>query len=660
MEDADSVLGDIKVEEMYALGNAWIQLGDALHERRVAVNGHVDGIGMTGAAGDEARRAWEEGLAPTFDATAEKAWTIGQTINRYADELYKAAEEYAEQLNAAMWADILGVIFGLVLIGLGPILARVMSIISSLLARLIPVVTAIGSRLGTVGGAVVGAAGGAVAGAAVEAGLDIGIGALGAEIAGADFDVTWSVAISAIVGAGFGAHGGGLMGWHYGSGGRSFVPKPTPVGDAPSSVPPGVTPSTVKPMPGSGDGTVPPPSRTPGGDLSLPTPDGLGRGDGSLAPPPSGGRDGVSVKENTPTNSGPGNGRSGDLGMPAQATKTDGSSTAPPPTPLPARGNSGTTETPGSAPRPGPSGRDSVSPPAPQPPVTTHPIGSGDGTGVAPPGGKRPDGPPVAPDSRVTPDSQPGGTPPRNHGSDSPAPSSIRPTGNPDGSNVTGSGNRFGGPTRDLHGQTSPRPEGSSRSVGSDMSAAPRPATRSGPDYDQPAKLDNPPGGKQSGGGKGSDAGEGGLRSSNGGGDVGRLPTSSRPQSSGRTFSPDEAGQGLARHAESRGMSPGEARKWGDQFADARRIGDSVAEQRVQADVHRRLGDIDAERVGKGTVEESPAGEGGLRSSEGGGDVGRLPTSSGPQSSGRTFSPDEAGQGLARHAESRGMSPGEA
>ncbi|MEU5646823.1 hypothetical protein AB0H26_45860, partial [Streptomyces milbemycinicus] len=454
MEDADSVLGDIKVEEMYALGNAWIQLGDALHERRVAVNGHVDGIGMTGAAGDEARRAWEEGLALTFDAAAEKAWTIGQTINRYADELYKAAEEYAEQLNAAMWADILGVIFGLVLIGLGPLLARVMSIVGSLLARLIPIVTAIGSRLGTVGGAIAGAVGGAVVGAGVEVGLDLGLGALGAEIAGADFEVNWTVAISAIVGAGFGAHGGGLMGWHYGGAGRSFVPKPTPGGDAPpASVPPGVTPSTVKPTPGGGDGTVPPLSRTPDGDLSLPTPDGLGRGDGSLAPPPSGGRDGVSVKDSHPTNSGPGNGRSGDLGMPAQATKTDGSSTAPLPTPLPGRGNSRTTETPGSAPQPGPAGRDSGSTPAPQPPVTTRPVGSGDGAGLTPPAGKRPDGPPVAPDSRVTPDSQPGGTPPRNHGSDSSVASSIRPPGNHPGSpnRYDDSVDYVGGPQNNPH-----------------------------------------------------------------------------------------------------------------------------------------------------------------------------------------------------------------
>ncbi|MFD8384654.1 hypothetical protein ACFV2X_40050, partial [Streptomyces sp. NPDC059679] len=573
MEDADSVLGDIKVEEMYALGNAWIQLGDVLHERRVAVNGHVDGIGMTGAAGDEARRAWEEGLALTFDAAAEKAWTIGQTINRYADELYKAAEEYAEQLNAAMWADILGVIFGLVLIGLGPLLARVMSLVGSLLARLIPIVTAIGSRLGTVGGAIAGAVGGAVVGAGVEVGLDLGLGALGAEIAGADFDVTWTVAISAIVGAGFGAHGGGMMGWHYGGAGRSFVPKPTPGGDAPpASVPPGVTPSTVKPTPGGGDGTVPPLSRTPDGDLSLPTPDGLGRGDGSLAPPPSGGRDGVSVKDSHPTNSGPGNGRSGDLGMPAQGTKSDGSSTAPLSTPLPGRGNS-PTETPGSTPQPGPAGRDSGSTPAPQPPVTTRPVGSGDGAGLTPPVTRRPDG------SRVTPpDSQPAGGPPSGRGSNSPVPSQSRPTGGSDGSGFAEPGRRPGGGQGDPHGQTSPRPDGSSKLPGSDTSATSRPSARSGPGYDRPARLDDIPGWKPPVGSKGSGAGEGNLRANNGSdsvthttthssgdqpagqrsarprGDDAR-PTSSRTsQPSGKgakSFTPEEAGQGLARHAES-------------------------------------------------------------------------------------------------------------
>lgn len=275
MEDAESVLGDIKIADMYALGNAWIQLGDRIHESRIAVNGHADGIGITGVAGDKARAAWNEALGPEVDLTAEQAWTIGQTINRFADELHKAAEEYAEQLNAAMWANILSIIAGLVLIGLGPLMARLLSMVTSLLARLIPVLTTIGGRLGTVGGTVAGVTGGAVVGAGVEVAFDLGLGAAGAEIAGAEFDVTWTVAISALAGAAFGAHGGGMMGWHYGSGaGDPVVPRPIPGGDGPpASVPPAVTPSPVRPVPGGDHGSAPPPRPgRPAGIIPCPFP----------------------------------------------------------------------------------------------------------------------------------------------------------------------------------------------------------------------------------------------------------------------------------------------------------------------------------------------------------------------------------------------------
>ncbi|MFE7987940.1 lonely Cys domain-containing protein [Streptomyces shenzhenensis] len=680
MEDADSVLGDIKVEEMYALGNAWIQLGDVLHERRVAVNGHVDGIGMTGAAGDEARRAWEEGLALTFDAAAEKAWTIGQTINRYADELYKAAEEYAEQLNAAMWADILGVIFGLVLIGLGPLLARVMSLVGSLLARLIPIVTAIGSRLGTVGGAIAGAVGGAVVGAGTEVALDLGLGALGAEIAGADFDVTWTVAISAIVGAGFGAHGGGLMGWHYGGGGRSFVPKPTPGGDAPpASVPPGVTPSTVKPMPGGGDGSVPPPSRTPDGDLSLTTPDGLGRGDGSLAPPPSGGRDGVSVKDSNPTNSGPGNGRSGDLGMPAQATKSDGSSTALLPTPLPGRGNS-PTETPGSAPPPGPAGRDGGSTPAPQPPVTTRPVGSRDGAGVTPPVTRRPDG------SRVTlPDSLGGGqrdpygqTSPRPDGSSKLPSGDTGVTSRPPAPPVraqsgdVGSGHRLGGGQNDPFGQLSSRPDGSSKLPGGDTSAPVR------------AQSGDVGSGRRLGGGQRDPYGQ-----------LSSRPDGSSKLPGGDTSAPVRAQSGDA--GSGRRLGGGQRDPFGQTSprpdGSSKLPGsDTGATSRPPArsgpgyDRPAKLDDIPGWKPPVGS-KGSGAGEGNLRANNGsdsvtyttthssgdqpagqrsarsGGDDARPSSSRTSQSSGngsRNLSPDESGQGPAGRDEGRDMSPAEA
>ncbi|KOG85067.1 hypothetical protein ADK38_38735, partial [Streptomyces varsoviensis] len=134
MANADSVLDTIKIDDIYALGNAWIQLGDDLHERRVAVDTQVNSLGMTGTAGKEAKRAWSEGVAKTLDSAAETAWTIGQTINRYGEELHKAAEEYAKKLNAAMWADILGALLGAVFFAVGPLLGSLLTIIGQVLA----------------------------------------------------------------------------------------------------------------------------------------------------------------------------------------------------------------------------------------------------------------------------------------------------------------------------------------------------------------------------------------------------------------------------------------------------------------------------------------------------------------------------------------------
>ncbi|WP_409055177.1 hypothetical protein [Streptomyces sp. SYP-A7185] len=454
MVDADSVLGDIKIAEIYALGNAWIQLGDDLYERRAAVNGHVEGIGMTGAAGNEARRAWNEGLAKTVDAAAENAWTIGQTINRYAAELYAAAEEYAKQLNAAMWANILGILGGLVLIGLGPLLGRLLALIGSLLARLIPVLATIAGRLGSVGSTIVGVGGGAVAGAASEVAFDMGVGALGAEIAGTDFKADWTVAISAISGAAFGAHGGGMAGRHFG-GGNPSVPKPNPGTTAPpSTAPPGVTPVGSKPVPGGdGGGAVPPPSRLPGGDHSLPAPGGSGNTGGASTPPALGGRGGDAATQAHPTNSGSGGGgRSADVGMPSPPARSDGSSTAPPPTPVPGRVKSQDTgaPAPAPAPTPGPAARGGSGGGAPQPPAATRPGASGEGVTSPPPVTKRAAG--SSDGSRVTPDSQLGGGAPGGKGRDNPVPPPGRSRGKTADWGSHGPGRHLPGDVRNSHG----------------------------------------------------------------------------------------------------------------------------------------------------------------------------------------------------------------
>ncbi|MFG7944133.1 hypothetical protein Q8723_19930, partial [Streptomyces cacaoi] len=213
METAESVLGSISVEEIYELGNAWIRFGDQLHERRRAINGHLTDLGMVGDAGTAVHRAWgdADALGSTIDKAAETAWTIGQTINRYGEELYAAAEEYAKKLNAAFWSNIIGFLVGIVTLGLGPLLGPLLSMLGQVISRLIPVIAQIASRMGTVATTVAGFAGGAVAGAATTLGIDVAVGEAGAAIAGTDYDIdwgaeAWSVGLGGLLG---GALGGG-------------------------------------------------------------------------------------------------------------------------------------------------------------------------------------------------------------------------------------------------------------------------------------------------------------------------------------------------------------------------------------------------------------------------------------------------------------------
>ncbi|MBU7600422.1 hypothetical protein JGS22_023015 [Streptomyces sp. P38-E01] len=209
--DADSVLDTIKLDEMYALGNAWISLGDELHERRVAVDGHVESLGMTGSAGNAARLAWTGALAGNIDAAAETAWTVGQTIHRYADQLKEAADEYAKKLNAAMWADILGAILSAIFFYLGPMIGNLLSLVTRIIATLLPVIARVASAMGPITTTIAGMSGGAVIGAAAGIGGNIGLGAIGSGIAGTDYQVDWeSVAWSAGIGGFVGGIAGGL------------------------------------------------------------------------------------------------------------------------------------------------------------------------------------------------------------------------------------------------------------------------------------------------------------------------------------------------------------------------------------------------------------------------------------------------------------------
>ncbi|EGJ73782.1 hypothetical protein STTU_0993 [Streptomyces sp. Tu6071] len=312
MASADSVLNTIKLEDIYALGNAWIKLGDELHERRTAVDSDVAGMTWTGAAGNGARLAWTDATAKNLDDAIETAWTVGQTINRYADKLHEAAEEYAKKLNAMMWADILGALLGAVFFYLGPLLESVLAMIGQLIARLIPVIASMAGRLGPIGSAVVGSIGGAVIGSASGLAFDLGVGAAGAAIAHTDYDIDWGAeALTLGIGGGFGGIAGGLGGYH-------GVPKPGSPGGVPAGSPPVKTPPVPKTdRTGDADSVVgggkdntfnPPPPQTRRGGNESPA------GSGGTPPPVKGG---VSVNDSAPTSSGPAGGnRTHDVGMP--------------------------------------------------------------------------------------------------------------------------------------------------------------------------------------------------------------------------------------------------------------------------------------------------------------------------------------------------------
>ncbi|MFE7184277.1 hypothetical protein ACFU80_19655, partial [Streptomyces erythrochromogenes] len=490
MADADSVLGSISLDEIIALGNAWIRLGDEIHERRVAVNGHLNGLGMTGNAGDLAHRAWDEALGRTIDDAAETAWTIGQTIHRYAEELHKAADEYAKKVNASMWATILGAIVGLAFLALGPLLGNLLSTIGSLLGRLIPVLSQMAARLGTLGTTAVGAAGGAVSGAALSLGIDVAVGAAGAAIAGTDYEVDWGAeAWSMGLGGLTGGVLGGFAGYHYTprpagpvAGPGTGAPAPAPRGGpAPG---PGGNPTAA-----GGGAHVTPAPRMPSGDPTAPHPGALGRGEGAFGPgalAPRGGS--ASAHEAHPTNSGAGAGRTGDVGLPHPGARSEGSATGASPAGTPAPHPAGT-GTGGAAVSPEfrPGQRLGGSPANPHGTPPARP-----GSGHQLPAAGRPETPAADPSHGTG--QRLGSAPANPHGTPLPKPAvGQQRTETPTGTDpFGGAGQRLGGPPANPHGTPAPLPAKGSASGDS----GPAVTSAAGRGHDYPATAANRPAGE--------------------------------------------------------------------------------------------------------------------------------------------------------------------
>ncbi|WP_406002909.1 hypothetical protein [Streptomyces sp. NBC_00829] len=520
MADADSVLGSISLDEIIDLGNAWIQLGDEIHERRVAVNGHLGGLGMTGTAGDAAHRAWDEALGKTIDDAAETAWTVGQTIHRYAEELRKAADEYAKKINASMWATILGAIVGMAFLALGPLLGNLLSMIGSLLGRLIPVLSQMAARLGTLGTTAAGAVGGAVSGAALSLGIDVAVGAAGAAIAGTDYEVDWGAeAWSMGLGGLLGGVLGGFAGYHYTP--RPASPAAGPEGGVPTNTSRGGPTISVNAKPEQIGGHDGPLGATPGEKFPV-NPLKSGGESASAGPRPLGGFEGKL------------GGTPGEK-FPVNLPKSGSESASAGPRPLEGhQGKLGGTPGQKFPVNPPKSGSESAS-------AGPRPLEGHQGKLGGTPGQKFPVNPPV-PSRTKSPasgNSERVNESPGARGYDFPATVANRPpsqTGDSATSNAPASphpferpGGKLGGPPNDPNRSMQPRPDGGNR-PGEGTAGAAKPPTRSGVGHDRPATLGDVADGTHGGGGRGAGQGGGTLRANEGSStQIETQPPASRP-----------------------------------------------------------------------------------------------------------------------------------
>ncbi|KOG87429.1 hypothetical protein ADK38_25480, partial [Streptomyces varsoviensis] len=108
------------------------------------------------------------------------------------------------------------------------------------------------------------------------------------------------------------------------------------------------------------------------------------------------------------------------------------------------------------------------------------------------------------------------------------------------------------------------------------------------------------------------------------------------------TPTPERVGRDIARFGESRGMSPQEARGWGDRYADAQHNGGAEARNRWEREFENRLDELKLEHEFHQN-----------RNGEDAGGAGKGAGNSGP-------SPDRVGMDIAKFGERRGMSPQEA
>ncbi|TSB21408.1 hypothetical protein FNZ23_28345, partial [Streptomyces benahoarensis] len=135
MYEPDPTIAD----EIYTLGNAWIDFGDQMWEKLSAMDASVQGVQWSGDA-REIAVVWAWGpLRYKFTAAANHAWDVGNAINAYGDFI---KDVQAKELHAAKMEAIKIMIIGLlsiiavvalaVLLPLGTILAALTSVLEAM------------------------------------------------------------------------------------------------------------------------------------------------------------------------------------------------------------------------------------------------------------------------------------------------------------------------------------------------------------------------------------------------------------------------------------------------------------------------------------------------------------------------------------------------
>ena len=249
-------LGDFDLDAVYDLGNQWIAMGDSLHDQLNSMTDAIHGASWTGPASVEAGAVWDEDISRVVKNAAHTAYQIGGTINYWGDKVKEASEKAHKEAEASMIAEIVASIFGIFTMGLGTILARVISIIQKIVDAVIEAISGLLARLGSLA-SVGGFALGAVSGSAVQLGIDMMANAIGDAAAGLPFHVDWkNEAINLGIAGGLGGIAGGVL----------AHPEPTPhvnpKGTGGAGVP---APKVPEPDVSAGGDFSPGGSHTPGG-----------------------------------------------------------------------------------------------------------------------------------------------------------------------------------------------------------------------------------------------------------------------------------------------------------------------------------------------------------------------------------------------------------